>query len=309
VAEELRSFRPDIVHAHGWSSFSAARGIGEEGIPLVTTLHDYGLLCPMKSLLRDERPCVHTAGLPCLRCPGSEQGLAKRAALALALRAGRRRSEHPVTYIAVSDHVARRHRRAGIAPDPIVIPNFIDVVDDDPQPVPADGPLLFVGSEAPNKGLETALDAFARFGPAGPRLVVVGDIGRPRHVPSVSYQGRRSGHDLWTLYRSCAAVLVPSMWDEPCPTVALEAMAFGRPLLASRVGGLTEIVEEGVNGMLVPPGDARALSEATVTLLSDPDRLGAMGAAARRRVDDFSAARIVPRIIEVYTQLVGADHR
>jgi hypothetical protein len=107
LGDVLRRVSPDVVHAHGWCEFSAAAACGARW-PLVVTLHDYGLRCPKKTLLRGGQECARGRGLRCLRCPGREQGTVKRSLLAGAL--ARTVPRLAARYIAVSRHVAARHR-------------------------------------------------------------------------------------------------------------------------------------------------------------------------------------------------------
>jgi glycosyltransferase involved in cell wall biosynthesis len=90
------------------------------------------------------------------------------------------------------------------------------------------------------------------------------------------------------------------MWGDACPTVALEAMAAGRAIIASATGGLLDIVEDGVTGLLVPPNDPQALADALEALLDDDLRLEAMGRAGRIRLKEFSTATVGPRIEAAY---------
>ena len=103
-------------------------------------------------------------------------------------------------------------------------------------------------------------------------------------------------------------VVVPSVWPEPCPTVALEAMGWARPLVASRTGGLPDLVADGETGLLVPPGDPEALAGALRQLLEDDGRRDAMARAAGVRARSFSTGAVVPRIEAVYHE-VAADAR
>ncbi len=85
---------------------------------------------------------------------------------------------------------------------------------------------------------------------------------------------------------------------------AIEAMAFGLPVVASRTGGLPEVVEDGVTGILVPPGDSKALAEAVVLLLHDPALRRRLGQAGRQRVlDEFTLDRVLPQTLNVYQSL------
>jgi glycosyltransferase involved in cell wall biosynthesis len=96
--------------------------------------------------------------------------------------------------------------------------------------------------------------------------------------------------------------VIPSVWDEPCPTVALEAMSRGVPLVASGVGGLPDLV--GDSGILVPAGDAAALSQAMGRLLGDEILRSKLSAAARSRSSSFTAEAVVPHIERTYAAVV-----
>jgi glycosyltransferase involved in cell wall biosynthesis len=303
------AFRPDVVHAHGWCAFSALAASRPDA-PLVVTLHDYGLRCPKKTLLRGGRECATGRGTACLTCPRDEQGPARRAALAVALAATAGRLDRGVArFLAVSEHVAARHVEGGLDPARVrVVPNFLDMPADAEPPAAGDGPaagVLYVGPAAAHKGRAVLLEAHRRL-PAGlARLVVVGDGGPD--APGVEYAGRLDGDALWARYRAAAVVVVPSVWPEPCPTVALEAMGWGRPLVASRTGGLLDLVADGDSGVLVPPGDPAALAAALRALLEDGGRRRAMGTAALARAQAFSTDAVVPRIEAIYREVASRE--
>jgi len=288
--------RPDVVHAHGWCEFSVAAVAGAR--PVVVTLHDYGLRCPKKNLLRGAEECRNGRGLRCLTCRGPEQGTLKRGVLSAALGWTVPRFAGSVTrFLAVSEHVARRHREARGIPVQ-VIPNFLDLPDDTWSP-PGHG-LLFVGPADRHKELPLLLEAVRRMPAESARLQVVGTAGPPGGVSGVAFAGRLSGEPLWRRYREAAVVVAPPIWPDPCPTVVLEALAAGRPVLGSRIGGLPDLVIDGVTGVLVPPGDPAALAAAATELLSQPDRLATMSRAAYARSRDFGTSTVVDRIESVY---------
>ena len=107
--------------------------------------------------------------------------------------------------------------------------------------------------------------------------------------------------------------VVPSIWPEPLALAAVEAMACGRPVVASATGGLPDAVFHGATGLLVPPGDVGALREALCTLLTNPGLCRRMGEAARRRARLFTASTVTARIEQVYLDVQarkdGAAHR
>jgi len=111
--------------------------------------------------------------------------------------------------------------------------------------------------------------------------------------------------DVISLMRSASVVIVPSKSLDPCPTVVLEAMASGRPVVAAASGGIVDIVEDGVTGVLVPPGDAGALAAALSKMIDDPQGAASMGRQALHRVRRFTASAIVGRIEEVYRRVLA----
>jgi glycosyltransferase involved in cell wall biosynthesis len=295
IGRVLARFDADVVHAHGWCAFSAAAF--HHGRPVVVTLHDYGLRCPKKTLLRGDDECTSGRAPRCLTCPGAEQGTVKRAALATALAPGVPwLRERVARFVAVSRHVLDRHREDRL--DVEVIPNFLDPLPPafSAYTPPAGRGILFVGPADRHKGLPVLLRALAHL--PGVPVTVVGASGASDG--RVEFAGRLTGDALWRRYRDAGVVVAPATWPDPCPTVVLEALAMGRPVVGSRTGGLPDLVEHGTTGLLVPPGDERALAGALRDLLEDDERRLAMARAAYASAEQFSAASVVPRIEAVY---------
>jgi starch synthase len=205
-----------------------------------------------------------------------------------------------------------------------IIPNGVPVADDlSLAPAPLDVPvLLCIGRHSlVQKGFDVALQALPavlRHIPAA-RLVIAGD-GPDRQAleqqatalglsAQVAFPGRVQPADVAGVVRSCTLMLVPSRF-EPFGLVAAEAGACGRACIASRVGGLAEVVEDGITGLLVPPEDPQALAEAACTLLADPARLAAMGRAAHERVRRlFRFERFAQDYEALYHRLASAAPR
>lgn len=295
--------RPDVVHAHGWCAYSASRVGRRAGVPVVVTLHDYGFLCPLRTLVRGGRICGRTAGPGCVWCPGANQGVVRRTGLAAALQV--QGDVGAAALIAVSDAIRDRYERAGVRPVPVVVENMVAPPDPPAGPVPAGGSVLFVGSDAPNKGLAVLLRAVAAAPWSSAHQVVVVGTAERGVVDGVRFTGRLDGPALEAEFRAAAVVVVPSVWEEPGPLVALEAMAFGRPLLGSAVGGMRTAVVPGVTGRLVAPGDAGALRRALGDMLADPGELVRMGAAAEERARRYAPDVIGGRIEEVYRSVLS----
>lgn len=201
--------------------------------------------------------------------------------------------------VAVSGPVRRSLRRFGIPEDRIrVIPNGVDIRRFSPafihaQTAPThDGPVVgFVGRLSEEKGIDTLLRAMPGVLRRCPKMVllIVGDgPSRTRLealaaalgvMGSVRFLGRRD--DIETVYIQLDVLVLPSR-NEGVPMTVLEAMAAGVPVLATRVGGLPEVVREGHTGVLVEPNSVAAIEQGLMTLLTAPDLRVQMGLQARR---------------------------
>jgi glycosyltransferase involved in cell wall biosynthesis len=300
----IQEFAPDVIHAHGWSAFSAAALPSSIRVPVVATLHDFGLVCPKKSLLRHGGVCRFGLGTRCVTCDSHDQSALKRTSLAIGLALNRLWLRRRVArFIAVSEYVRDAHVRNGLGRDGVsVIPNFIDLpAHSHSSKSPAAKCVLYAGPSDYHKGRQVLLDAYRRIrDPAFALLLAGASIDSSVLSDGVVGLGWLGGDALAETYRRADVAVVPSIWPDPCPTVALDALAHGCPLIASSVGGLTELVGETGCGVLVPPSDSEALAHALETLLSDEKRIQAMSRVARARAVDYSAATVVPRISAEY---------
>ena len=111
--------------------------------------------------------------------------------------------------------------------------------------------------------------------------------------------------DVISLMRAARIVVVPSRSLDPCPTVVLEAMASGRPVVAAASGGIVDLVDDGVTGVLVPPGDVESLATALSEMIADPQGGAAMGRRALDRVRLFTASAVVGRIEDLYARVLA----
>lgn len=225
-----------------------------------------------------------------------------------------------VTACAESLAESARSLASGIGDRLAVVPNGVDVdvfagPGSSPHPRPY---LLAAGRFTHQKGFDIAIEAAARLKAvrAGRLdLVLAGDgnedaalreLARRREVGErVVFLGPIDRERMRAFYRGAAGVVVPSRW-EGLPLVCLEAMASGRPVIATRVDGIPDAVVDGETGLLVPPDDADALGRALARVLDDPawaERLGAAGAArARAR---FAWPIIADRYLDVFARVVG----
>jgi glycosyltransferase involved in cell wall biosynthesis len=317
IGRELAQGRYDVVHAHNWIVNSAMGPAARAQVPVVMTLHDYSHMCATKRLMdHGTQRCSGPSPARCLSCAAAHFGPVRGAVTVAANAWSARRRSQPVTRVAaVSGAVATAvalHDNSwlgGARLNAEVIPNFIpdDIVLDEIPPTGPQAPLLFVGDLALDKGIQTLLDAY-RLLDDPPPLVLAGDAppGSLWNLPEgVQWLGLLPHHEVLPLFRSARAVIVPSIVGDACPTVVLEAMAAGRPVVASASGGIVDMVVDGVTGVLVPPADVSALAQAISSVLDDPRAAQAFGAAGRDRARAFTVSAVVERIERLYASAIA----
>lgn len=281
-AELRKRLRPDVVH-----------------------LHLSGASCFYEVLSRSAWPC------PVVVTPhGPLGGFAQPQAMTLRVLTS------AAAIVGISAHLARvvEGELPGRTVD--IVLNGVRVPQEEPSPLP-DGPLRLIalGRLAPEKGFDTALRAMVRL-PAA-RLVLAGDGPERANLERLSAElgvSDRVEFTGWTapdrvpaLIATGHLVLMPSRWEEPFGLVAVQAALMGRALIASRVGALPEIVNDGETGRLVPPDDPETLAATVSEIWAGPQEMARMGAAARRRaVDLFGMERCAAGYERVYQDVLAA---
>lgn len=309
TARDLRRLlhreRPQVVHAHNWLVHSyLPLDRGREA--LVLSLHDYGLLCATKRLRYKGNLCSGPGPLKCIACASRHYGTTRGVVTGVGCRSFEKTvRRHVDVFLPVSETVERLCR---ITPEETswVIPNFIRDLPPTPtdprlDQLPKEPFILFVGDATEDKGAWHLAETYRRL-EDHPPLVFIGRcyIEGLAERPGVSVLGPWP-HELaiGALRRSMFTV-APSVWPEPFGLVALEAAAAGKPIVASDIGGLRDIVVDGETGLLVPIEDRRALGEALGRLSTDAELRTRLGEAARARAAEFRAEAIVPRFEQAY---------
>jgi len=180
------------------------------------------------------------------------------------------------------------------------------------------GPLLFLGRIEEEKGVFTLVAALARAHAAGARWQLAcggtGDVAGMRRAAreaglpadSVAFHGWVGGEQKAALLAQCELLVLPSL-VENMPVSILEAYAHGKPVIASRVGGIPDMVSPGVEGRLVAPGDAQALADALIDAWNVPDEWRRRGEAARERFQrEYACEAVIAQVEALYAQCLGA---
>ena len=286
----VASFQPDLVHAHWWFPSGLIALGARLRQPLVTTMH------------------------------GSDVRLARTSAGAPALFRRVMAGSDAVT--TVSSWLAAEARALapglGVTVEPMPVDVALFGADGGSATgqgsARIDGRLLFVGRLNAQKGIALLLDALAASAPHV-TLDVVGDgedrallqarAGALGIASRVRWLGTMPQERLVPLYRAASAVVIPSE-NEGLGLVAVEAQLCETPVIAWRSGGLVDLVEDGVSGLLTPPRDVPALAAAIDDLLSHPDRAAALGRAGRAAsIDRFAPSRVAARYRGIYERALA----
>jgi phosphatidyl-myo-inositol alpha-mannosyltransferase len=282
---ELRRGRFDVIHVHepvvplvGWNAALGA------GAPVVGTFHAY-----------------------------STKALPNHVASALGARRVLNRLS---ARIAVSEAAAWTGRR-WFGGHYEIVPNGVDVdaAPAGPKPPSEELRVLFVGRPEERKGLPVLLRAFEALVEHVPaRLTAIG-VGRedvlryladPQTMEWIDARGRVPEEQLWQSLHEADVLCAPSLAGESFGMVLTEAFAAGTPVIASAIAGYSDVVSNGVDGMLVPPGDPQRLAEELQRAHHEPERLAAMGEAARESAERYAWPRVADRVTDVYERAIEA---
>lgn len=298
----LHAFRPDVVHFHNvW--LLGPDIVGQGGYRKGVTLHDYWPVCVRRSMVRvNWGPCEGPGPVACrlcrLRAPSGLRSLnlitleSERAAHA------RRLMDCNFT-TAPSQYLARRiEQTTGLRPSVLyngIVPNRGPVTGQS-EPRYA----LFAGRPTREKGFGTVLKTFRLPEMRGYQLWIAG-LGSSAGSPNVLVLGRQSSDRMQELIAAASCVVVPSIWPENCPMIVLEALRAGVPIVASRIGGIPELIADGHTGILVEPGNTADLAGAIRRCFEDTrlrHRAGQEGPLAVRQ--RFSREGMLDRFEALY---------
>ena len=327
----VRQERPDVVHAHNWivnSALALRRSSATRPrFGLVLTLHDFSHVCATKRLMRMGSPCEGPTVARCLPCATTQYGPALGSLTAAATALMRPWKNRAIDHVVCVSNAVASGSRLAPGPNVSVIPNFVldEVVLDRASAteaqaevilpgLPKDEFLLFVGELSRDKGLPTLLRAYESLGRKRPPLLLVGRRmpDTPAHLPDGAAMCSELPHDhVMAAFRRCLFAVLPSICLDACPTTVLEAMASGRPVVATTTGGIVDMVADGESGLLVPPGDENRLAEAMAALLKDADLRARFAAGAAEQIQRFTASAVAERLETVYAEVAprGSEER
>lgn len=312
----IRRIRPDVVHlqhVHHHLTPAVVAPAVRAGIPVVWTVHDYELICPSAHLFANGAPCEDCRGhryhrAVVRRCKRDDRAISVLAAVEKTMHVLGGLWSRIDRFLCPSRYLADRLVAFGVPADRVHWqPNFVAT----PPPASAPGAgWIYAGRLSEEKGVRVLVEAARRL--PGHRLVICGSgplepelRHRARDLPDVQFLGHVPAEELARRLQDAAVAVVPSLWPENLPYAVAEAQAAGRGVVASRIGGVPEMIDDGVDGVLVEPGDAIALANAVGALLDDPIATRRLGAAGWRRVSVAMAPEPHLRQIEGHYRALG----
>ena len=314
---ELRDAQPDIVHFHNTFvliSPSAYYACKELGIPVIQTLHNYRLLCPTATFYRDGRVCEDCLGKTppwpgvlhaCYH--GSRMHTAAVATMLTSHRLLNTWKKQVDVYITLTEFSKRKFIEGGIPQEKIFIkPNF---VYPDPGMRECDrGYALFLGRLSPEKGINTLLKAWRYLGEiplkvigSGPLMKEVQGFVQIEKLKNIEILGQRPYEEVLGFVKGARFLVIPSECYENFPMVIAEAFACGVPVVASRLGAMAEIVEDGQTGLHFEPGNPEDLAAKVEWAWMHAREMKRMGCGARAEYETkYTAERNYKMLMDIY---------
>lgn len=321
MAEAIASFRPNIVHLHiyyGQLTASILAPMRDAGTPIVQTLHEYKLVCPTHGLYANGSFCDACQGRHywhaiTKRCNRRSYARSCLSAVEAYVSDALSSRDAIARFIAVSEFQRNQLVRLGAPPERLrVLRHFATRSDSAPSP-PGEY-ILYVGRIHSDKGIKVLLDAVAQLGDGAPPLKIIGVGSEAQQwqtyagalglADRVDWLGFRAGRELSELYEGSLVVVNPSMLNETFGLTCLEALAHGRPVIASRVGAMPEVIDDNRDGILVRAGSAEDLAKAIGRVASNRAFARDMGLRGWERAGrEFSKSRHYDDMMRIYGEV------
>lgn len=320
IRQLLQDTDINLAHFHiyyGKLTTSILEVLKRDGIPLIQTLHEYKLTCPVYSHLSNDQICEACEGkhfwraLP-KRC---NRGSLARTALSVTesyvskMLGAVKKFDH---FISVSHFLRKKMISHGIPEDKIsTVHNFVDVSDITPNFSEGDY-ILYFGRVHRSKGILTLIAAAVPLtdvpiyivgdGEAMPEVQRIIEENGCKHIHLLGF---KQGDELRELIGNSICTVLPSEWYENCPMSVLESYAYGKPVIGADIGGIPELIVDGVDGFLVPSGEQETLQDRLLWMSEHKSEAAEMGRVGRHKMEtEFNADIHYERIMNVYQQFL-----
>ncbi|MFO4671198.1 glycosyltransferase [Vibrio cholerae] len=314
INELLAGEVPDLAHLHiyyGRLTTSILHEIKKRNIPIIQSLHEYKLVCPVYTMERNGTVCNKCTSGRNYHCVINKcKNDSYLHSSIMALESYFSRAMGDVRYVDLFLSVSEFHRnemvRAGIPENKVkVLHNFVDTEKYSAK-CGHDGYFLYFGRIEKLKGIDTLIEAFSLV---DFKLLIVGDgsyknnmLEKIESISNIEYLGFREGQELIDIVSKSLCVVVPSEWNENCPMNVLEAKSLSRPVIGSNIGGIPELINHNVDGVIFEPGNVSQLVNA---LFKVNDLFDTMSYSARLdAVDRFSKEAYYLKLMSFYEMIL-----
>jgi glycosyltransferase involved in cell wall biosynthesis len=316
----LREMRPDVVHIHNLYPLISPSILPEctaQGIPVVMTVHNFRLACPNGLLLSHGEVCHRCLGGREYWCVlrNCENDIFKSTGYALrtvAARVLRRYYDDVNHFICLSEFQRNMLVKEGLPADRVsILANPMSFTSETISSKKTHNYVAYVGRISPEKDVMTLIEAARRLGDL--QFKFAGDYHRMPEVikqkpDNCEFLGQLNAEEIVQFYQNARIIVFATRCYEGFPTVLLEAMSHGLPVICSRIGGLPEIVDDKITGLLYEPGNADELADHLRTLWQNPTLCQKLGEAGLRKArKDYAAERLLDRLLGIYEKVINEN--
>lgn len=315
IREIIKKEKPDICHVHNTMpliSPSVYYACSDNNIPVVQTLHNYRLLCSNAYLFRDGKICEECLGKSLYRsvkyrCYRNSK--LQTYALARIIEKNKEWGtwqNNVDKYLVLTNFAKKKFVDGGLPEDKLIVkPNFL--FEDPGINNNSQNYFLFAGRLDITKGIRVLLDSISKLD-KDIEILVAGD-GTLRYevqnTRNVNYKDQLTRSELINLIQSSIALIFPSIWYECMPMIVIEAFACGKPVIASNLGSMAELIHDGKTGLLFEPGNAKDLADKIIWAYSHKDEMKHMGINARKEYEEkFTAERNYDLLMNIYKEVI-----
>jgi glycosyltransferase involved in cell wall biosynthesis len=327
----LDLIKPDLVHFNVIEyqlTISVLDCCRIAGIPAIMTMHNPYLLCPsVRLLIKNEHYCYNELCIPgnpthCIihRCAGKSLAKSLVSTIEYTYRKIFRNLDVIRYFIVPSEELKRLAITSGISESRIVvIRNFVD--ESYFKAIPEannNNYFIYAGRLSPEKGVDLLIKAMRYVSPeihlkiigTGNELEKLKSMTRDYNLSNITFTGFMPPESLQEEYKNCLACILPTVGFENAPLNVLEAFSYGKPVIGSKLGGIPELIEEGVTGYLFEPGNALELSEKITTTYASPETALHMGHNGRHRLDQFHSPDFYySQLLNTYQKIVEETNK
>lgn len=315
IRKHIKSIKPDIIHFHNIYKSTKTILLASSGFAKIQTVHDFGIVCPLRSLIIEKdnyKICLGRKGLKCYKngCLKLQSNLIDY----LLLESSFLKKKSIKYFICPSTKLTAMAKEAGFK-KVINLPHFYNHTSK--VNYQTSNNILFVGRLTKEKGIDYLIRAFqiAFHKNNNLRLKIIGDGPEKENLKNllnklgidkcVNLINGVDHSQIGQCYQDSFVVVIPSIWMENSPLVAYEAMAYAKPIIAYNIGGLPDLVQDGINGFLIDRFNYRAMAEKILQLANNQELCQKMGRTGKLFLtENFSAQKHLKILFSIYKKSI-----